>query len=250
VIDAAHAPSELEVVDLCCGYDGIEVVHSVSLRVGAGEVVGLLGANGAGKTTLLRAISGLIEAVSGSVVIDGTSVDDETAQARIRRGLGQVPETRGIFFGLTVAEHFRLAGRRGRDTAEQAYYYFPALREIRDRRAGLLSGGEREPDREHLLLADAPRVLLIDELSLGLAPVIVQRVMPIVRQFALDTGASILLVEQHVQLALEIVDRAYVMSRGTLRGEASAEELRADRGGLILSSYLGAGVASEPLPEP
>jgi branched-chain amino acid transport system ATP-binding protein len=153
-------------------------------------------------------------------------------------GIAHVPEGRGIFFGLTVAEHFRLTYRGEQLEPEIAYSYFPALRELQNRRAGLLSGGEQQMLAVGRALARRPKVLLLDELSLGLAPVIVERLLPVVRKFALEDGCAVLLVEQHVNLALEVADRGYILSHGEVMAHRSAEELRGDQG-LLVASYLG-----------
>jgi branched-chain amino acid transport system ATP-binding protein len=149
-----------------------------------------------------------------------------------------VPEGRGIFFGLTVAEHFRLGYRGERPDEEAAYGYFPKLRELRTRRVGLLSGGEQQMLAVARGLARRPRLLLLDELSLGLAPVIVEGLLPVVHQYALDSGCGVLLVEQHIHLALEIADRGYVLSHGEIVLHDRAQALHADRE-LLISSYLG-----------
>src|SRR5439155_20035482 len=148
------------------------------------------------------------------------------------------PESRGLFFGLTVAEHLRLGYRRERLDAEAAYRYFPALAELRDRRCGLLSGGEQQMHAVGRALARKPRLLLLDELSLGLAPVIVEHLLPIVRRYAQQSGCAVLLVEQHVHVALEAADRGYVLSHGEIALHKQAAELRADRH-LLIASYLG-----------
>ena len=158
--------------------------------------------------------------------------------ARARDGIAHVPEGRGIFFGLTVAEHFRLGHRGETLDADAAYGYFPALAELKERRAGLLSGGEQQMLAVGRALARHPKLLLLDELSLGLAPVIVERLLPVVRDYARESGCGVLLVEQHVQLALTIADRGYVLSHGEIIMHDKAEALRANRQ-LLVASYLG-----------
>jgi branched-chain amino acid transport system ATP-binding protein len=228
----------LAVEGMTAGYDNAAVVREMDLEVRAGEVVALLGANGAGKTTTLRAISGVVKPMAGAVRFAGEDVLAMSPPVRARMGLAHVPEGRGIFFGLTVAEHFRLTYRGERLAPEIAYEYFPALRELQGRRAGLLSGGEQQMLAVGRALARRPKALLLDELSLGLAPVIVERLLPIVRRFALEDGCAVLLVEQHVNLALEVADRGYILSHGEVMAHRSAEELRGDQG-LLVASYLG-----------
>ena len=198
----------------------------------------LLGPNGAGKTTTLRVISGLLRAMAGEVVFDGTPVGSASAHAISKRGLAHVPEGRGIFYGLTVAEHFRLGYGGVKGDPEEAYQRFPALGPLRHRRAGLLSGGEQQMLALARVLICKRKLLLIDELSLGLAPVIVDAILPTLREFADETGGGILIVEQHVQRVLEVADRGYVLSHGELVMEGPAEALRADRH-LMMASYLG-----------
>ncbi len=228
----------LSIDKLTAGYDRAAVVRGLDLTVGRGEVVALLGANGAGKTTTLRVISGIVKPMSGHVVYDGKDLASISPPERARRGIAHVPEGRGIFFSLTVAEHFRLSHRGERLDPEIAFGYFPALRELQSRRAGLLSGGEQQMLAVGRALARKPNLMLLDELSLGLAPVIVERLLPVVRQYAVDAGCAVLLVEQHVHLALEFADRGYVLSHGEIVLQGDAAKLRADRQ-LLVSSYLG-----------
>jgi branched-chain amino acid transport system ATP-binding protein len=228
----------LEIEGLTAGYDQAAVIRSVDLTAGAGEVVALLGANGAGKTTTLRVISGIVKPMAGRVSLDGEDLASLSPTARARRGIAHVPEGRGIFFGLTVADHFRLGHRREQLDAALAYQYFPKLVERQHNRAGLLSGGEQQMLAIGRALARRPRLLLLDELSLGLAPVIVENLLPVVRDFARDSGCAVLLVEQHVHLALEVADRGYVLSHGEVTLHMAADVLRRDSH-LILASYLG-----------
>ena len=228
----------LGIEELTAGYDRAAVIRDLDITVGPGEVVALLGANGAGKTTTLRVISGLVRPMSGRVMFAGQDLARVSPTERTRLGIAHVPEGRGLFYGLTVAEHFKLGHRGGRPDEDAAYEYFPTLRDLRLRRAGLLSGGEQQMLAVARGLARRPRLLLLDELSLGLAPVIVESLLPVVQRYARDSGCGVLLVEQHIQLALEIADRGYVLSHGEIVLHDRAEVLRADRE-LVISSYLG-----------
>ena len=230
--------SVLAIERLTAGYEDAAVLRGLDLTVGEGEVVALLGANGAGKTTTLRAISGIVHPMHGRIQLDGQDLAGRSISARARMGIAQVPENRGLFFGLTVAEHFRLGHRHERLDEDTAYRHFPALAELRDRRCGLLSGGEQQMLAVGRALARHPRLLLLDELSLGLAPVIVERLLPVVREYATESGCGVLLVEQHVQLALTVADRGYVLSHGELVLHDRAEALRGNRD-LLMASYFG-----------
>ncbi len=228
----------LEVADLSAGYTGAEVIRHISLTVGGGEVVTLFGPNGAGKTTTLRVISGVVRASRGRVLYAGRDLARTSPTARARAGIAHVPEGRGIFFGLTVAEHFRLGYRGARIDPRVVYEYFPALEPLKDRRAGLLSGGEQQMLAVGRALARRPQLLLLDELSLGLAPLLVERLLPVVRNYAEDSGCAVLLVEQHVQLATEIADRCYVLSHGDIVLHETGARL-AGNPGLLIASYVG-----------
>ena len=236
----------LELRSLRAGYEGVPVVHDVDLTVAPGEVVVLLGANGAGKSTTLLTISGLLSPLSGEVRFEGESITAGrrrgvgAAAALARRGLLHVPEDRGLFVDLTVAEHLRLARRRSSTDADVAATLerFPELRRLLDRRAGLLSGGEQQMLALARALVPGPSLLLVDELSLGLAPMIVARLMPVLREIADDQGVGMLVVEQHVGLALSVADRAYVLQRGRVVVSGAAAEV-AGQLDAVTAGYFG-----------
>src|ERR1035437_2856856 len=230
--------STLEISQLSAGYHESVVVRGLDLTVARGEVVALLGPNGAGKTTTLRAVSGLVQTHAGTVSLAGQDISSVSPTKRAQLGIAHVPEDRGLFFSLTVAEHLKLGRRAEHFDPEVAYHYFPALAGLAERRAGVHSGGEQQMLALGRALARKPGLLLLDELSLGLAPVIVERLLPGIRQFADSTGCGVLLVEQHVQLALGIADRAYLMGHGELSASHDAGQLLSD-GDLIQASYLG-----------
>jgi branched-chain amino acid transport system ATP-binding protein len=234
----------LELRELHAGYRGLAVVRDLSLSVEPGEIVALLGPNGAGKTTTLLTAAGILPPIGGSVWALGAAVRARQPHRLARRGVAFVPEDRSLFLGLSVGDNLRLAVRGGRADLGLATGYFPALEPLLDRRAGLLSGGEQQMLAIGRAILCGPRLLMIDELSLGLAPVIVEQVLPVLRRITDETGAGVLLVEQHVHLALEIADRAYVLSHGDLVLEGSATHLGANRH-LVESGYLGSSALAE-----
>lgn len=239
----ATADVVLRLDGLSAGYDGVAVVRDLSLLVGRGEVVALLGPNGAGKTTTLLTVSGILTPLEGRVEVLGRSVPRHRPWLVARRGAAHVSEGRDLFYDLTVAENLRLTSK---DPAarRQAVEYFPTLDRLMDRKAGLLSGGEQQMLALARAVSARPGLLMVDEMSLGLAPVIVERFLPVLRRIADETGTAILMVEQHVQLALAVADRGYVLSHGNLADEGSAAELH-ERRAILESSYLGDSVLDD-----
>jgi branched-chain amino acid transport system ATP-binding protein len=229
----------IETHDLVCGYGRLPVVRGLNITVQEGEVVCLLGANGAGKSTSLLTIAGALPKLSGTLSVLGQPVSTARPHEIARRGLSVVPEGRGLFYKLTVAENLRLRQHR-QSTVEVADVlgYFPALAHLMGRRAGLLSGGEQQMLALAGALVADPKVMMLDEMSLGLAPIIVERLLPTVRQIADERGMAVLLVEQHVLAALNVADRGYVLEHGNVVAEGSAELLRREAE-LLEASYLG-----------
>ena len=229
----------LELSEMWCGYAGVPAVRGINLTVERGEVVALLGPNGAGKTTTLLSTAGVLRLLDGDVMLDGRSIQGLPPHQVARRGLALVPEERGLFRQLTVKENLNLVrSRKGRGAPPDVISVFPALTGLMSRRAGVLSGGEQQMLALAKALLARPSLLMVDELSLGLAPALVEQLFPAVRRLALDEGMGILLVEQHVHMALAFSDRAYVLSRGQVAIEGRADELRS-RAGLFETSYIG-----------
>ncbi|GAA3884250.1 ABC transporter ATP-binding protein [Leifsonia kafniensis] len=219
---------------LSAGYHGQPIVHDLDLEVRAGEMVGLFGANGAGKTTTLLTLAGEIKPLGGTLEFDGAPHPGSLHQAA-KNGLALLTDDRSIFAPLTVRDNLRL----GRGSVADALSHFPELEEHLDRQAGLLSGGQQQILSVARILASQPKVVLADELSLGLAPLIVKRLLAALRSAA-DAGAAVLIVEQHVPVALSTVDRALVLVRGSIALESDARTLRATPD-VISDLYLAAG---------
>jgi branched-chain amino acid transport system ATP-binding protein len=210
----------LRVEDITCRYGRIEVLHGVSLEVENGEIVTLIGSNGAGKTTLLRAISGVLPKARGRILFEGQEIDRLPPHLRVARGIAQVPEGRQVFAPLSVADNLRLGAfrRKAADVPcelERVYALFPILAERRNNAAGTLSGGQQQMLAIARALMSGPRLLLLDEPSMGLAPILVDQILDTVVTLR-KSGVTILLVEQNVAAALAIADRAYVLETGRI----------------------------------
>jgi branched-chain amino acid transport system ATP-binding protein len=232
----------LAVSNLTSRYGRIEVLHGISLDVRNGEVVTLVGSNGAGKSTLLRAISGVQPVTSGSIVFDDQKIGKWRPHVRVARGIAQVPEGRQIFAPLTVDENLRLGAITRRDSdvgadLDEMYAMFPALAERRRNMAGTLSGGQQQMLAIGRALMARPRLLLLDEPSMGLAPVLVEQIFTVIGQLR-GRGLTILLVEQNANAALAIADRGYVIETGRIVTTGTGRELLND--GRVRSAYLGA----------
>jgi branched-chain amino acid transport system ATP-binding protein len=233
----AEAPAILELVGIRAGYGTIDVLRGVNLRVGSGQVVALLGPNGAGKTTTLSVASGQIRPSAGTVLIGGRDVTGVSPDALARAGVCLIPEGRGIFPNLTVSENLRMATYRGvsfRDVLDQAFAQFPRLKERRNQHAGTLSGGEQQMLAMSRALATRPMLLMLDELSMGLAPLIVEELYERVANFARE-GVSILIVEQFAQAVLGVADHALVMTHGHIERSGAPAEIAED----LAAAYLG-----------
>jgi branched-chain amino acid transport system ATP-binding protein len=238
----------LEVSDLSVQYGAVRALRGVSFEVGAGETVAVIGANGAGKTTLMRALSGLAPVAGGTMKFDGARLADIPPHARARGLLLHIPEGRGVFGRMTVEDNLRLAWemqpRRGsyQNCAARVFERFPRLRERRAQLAGSLSGGEQQMLALSRALVSPPRLLLVDEPSLGLSPLLTREVFKVLKELR-EEGGSILLVEQNVRSALALADRAYVLSHGLFTASGDASALAQDPA--IVSAYLGEGKYSE-----
>jgi branched-chain amino acid transport system ATP-binding protein len=232
----------LQVRNLSTFYGNIQALHDVSLDVAAGEIVTLIGANGAGKTTTLRTICGMIRPTSGEVLFDGESISGVAPHELVRRGISHVPEGRGIFANLTVAENLSLGAYARKDKRaveadrERALTLFPRVKERLTQIAGTLSGGEQQMVAIARALLARPRLLLLDEPSLGLAPQLVQLIFSIIKEINTQ-GTTVLLVEQNAHMALAVAHRAYVLQTGAICKTGVARELLSDPD--IKKAYLG-----------
>ena len=225
--------------DLMCGYGSITVVRAFDVAVPAGTVVAVLGPNGAGKTTVMNTLAGLLPRIGGDVLIDSEPLPSGRPGAASQAGVVLVPDDRALFFGLSVQENIEAARRRSSPPAKAMLELFPALEGRWTVAAGACSGGEQQMLAVARALVQQPKVLLLDEMSMGLAPVVVEDLLPRVRQIADSTGAVVVLVEQHVQLALDIADEALVLVHGDTVLRGAARDLTADPDRLE-AAYLGA----------
>ena len=245
VLERSATTAALEIHDLEVNYGAVRALKGVRLEVRQGEVVALLGANGAGKSTTLRAISGLVKPRGGTINMFGAGLTRLNPTQVVARGVAHCPEGRRVFTGLTVLENLRLGASQRNDAGEiqrdleKMLSMFPILGERRKQTAGTLSGGEQQMLALGRALMSRPKLLLLDEPSLGLAPLIVQGIFRTLATLRAD-GVTILLVEQNVKLALKLADRAYVLRTGTITLEGSAAELRDDE--RVANAYLGGGV--------
>jgi branched-chain amino acid transport system ATP-binding protein len=235
----------LEIKDLHVHYGKIEAIKGISVVVNEGEIVTLIGANGAGKTTTLKTISGLRPVSSGSIVFDGKDISKLPAHDRVRLGISQAPEGRGIFPGMTVLEnlemgkyHLKMKSTEIKEDLEKIYSLFPRLKERATQAGGTLSGGEQQMLAIGRALMARPRVLLLDEPSMGLAPQMIANIFRIITEIN-KQGVTILLVEQNAQQALSRAHRAYVLETGSITKEANAKDLLNDP--QVKSAYLGTG---------
>ncbi len=234
--------SLLEVSGLKVAYGGIQAVKGIDLRIEAGELVALIGANGAGKSSTLKTLAGMHQPAGGSVIYNGERIDGVASHILIRKGLALVPEGRGVFSRLSVEDNLLMGAYSRNDDAAikqelaQVYEIFARLLERKDQLAGTLSGGEQQMLAIGRALLGKPKLLLLDEPSMGLSPIMVQKIFATVRRIA-DQGVTILLVEQNAKLALEISSRAYVMESGSITLTGPAHELLHDP--KVRAAYLG-----------
>jgi branched-chain amino acid transport system ATP-binding protein len=240
----------LEIKDLRVHYGKIEAIKGISFVVNQGEIVTLIGANGAGKTTTLKTISGLRKVSSGSILFDGQDISKVPAHERVDLGISQAPEGRGIFPGMTVLENLEIGkfNRKDRknemsEDLERVYHLFPRLKERTSQAGGTLSGGEQQMLAIGRALMARPKVLLLDEPSMGLAPMMIANIFKIITEINTELGTTILLVEQNAQQALQRAHRAYVLETGKVVKEAKASDLLNDPD--VRAAYLGTGAGAQ-----
>jgi branched-chain amino acid transport system ATP-binding protein len=233
----------LEISDLVVEYGRIRALHGINLTVDRGEVVTLIGANGAGKTTTMRAISGLRPAVRGRISFDGRDITHLRADLRVIRGISQAPEGRGIFPGMSVADNLdmgtyakKFSTAEKKEGLDRVFQLFPRLLERRGQAAGTLSGGEQQMLTIGRALMSRPKVLLLDEPSMGLAPMLIQQIFSIIAEIN-QQGMTVLLVEQNAAQALKVAHRAYILETGSISKEGKASDLLGDPA--IKEAYLG-----------
>ena len=233
----------LEIKDLNVFYGAIHALKGISLTVGDGELVSLIGANGAGKTTTLHTISGLLSAASGSITLDGKNLQKVPANTIISLGLSHVPEGRHVFARMSVEENLRMGAyilkdqHKIQENLEKVYAHFPRLKERSRQLAGTLSGGEQQMLATGRALMTDPKIVLMDEPSMGLSPILVKEIFAIIEELH-KSGITILLVEQNAKMALAVSDRAYVLETGVISMEGPAAQLAADD--RVRKAYLGA----------
>ena len=230
----------LQIKDLVVAYGQIDALHGVSLNVGQGQIVSIIGANGAGKTTLLNAISGVLPVKSGSIIFDGKPLPG-SVHGIVQHGITQVPEGRKIFAGLSVEENLVMGGfstskAKSKENIDRMFSLFPILKERRRQQAGTLSGGEQQMLAIARGMMAEPRLLLLDEPSLGLAPIIVKQVFSLIAQIR-EMGYTIVLVEQNAQQAMRLSDHTYVLENGCIRIDGTSEEMLANKD--VIEAYLG-----------
>ncbi|MDO4379652.1 MAG: ABC transporter ATP-binding protein [Clostridia bacterium] len=232
----------LEIKDLVVSYGGIEAVKGISFDVPKGKIVTLIGANGAGKSTVLKTVSGIVKPKNASITFEGTEISGKTPDFIVSKGVTLVPEGRRVFPNLTVSENLKIGAYLRKDKkaiqkdTEHVYELFPRLKERSWQLAGTLSGGEQQMLAVGRALMSSPKLIMMDEPSLGLAPLVVQDIFSIIRQINSE-GITVLLIEQNANMALKIADKAYVMETGRITKEGTGAELLADE--TIKEAYLG-----------
>ncbi len=231
----------LKVQDLSVHYGMIQAVHNVSFEVKQGEIVSLIGANGAGKTTILRTISGLVRPSNGQIIFEGKNIEKAAPQKIVADGLSQVPEGRHVFSGLTVQENLDMGAFLRKDSTlkddfEQIFAKFPILKERRNQDAATLSGGEQQMLAMGRALMSKPKLLLLDEPSMGLAPIFIKEIFSIIQEIQAQ-GTTVLLIEQNAKMALSIANRGYVLETGKIVLEGTGKELLTSEA--VRKAYLG-----------